>query len=84
MKARVDQYIAVPCCGDEANNIEKDHIYLIKSPIREGKKELGWMTLGEAKERYGSDKIFISASHGMCKECLELKFGKSKNEIKRY
>ncbi len=65
---RPDQYLALPCSGRLKLGNKRGHVYKIDNP---NGTEVGVMTLNEAKEKYGDEKVFISSSDTLCPSCYE-------------
>ncbi|MBR9701575.1 hypothetical protein GOV13_01495 [Candidatus Pacearchaeota archaeon] len=66
--ARDGQYIAAKCSGMQWLDIEKGHVYIIKSPMPE-RKVVGEMSLEEAQDKYGKEKVFVTSSDSFCDSC---------------
>lgn len=74
MKMEEVKYCLKPCAGDTETGVKDRHMYKVINP--KGSEE-GFMTLKEAEERFGIEKISISNSHTICPNCGKAKMRRS-------
>lgn len=70
MGPKENKYHLKPCAGDEKSGVKTGHVYKVINP--KGDKER-YMSLEDAKKRFGIENLLIDNSHTICPDCNKLK-----------